>query len=120
MPGGDSRPLKLLLAALGDDPARIAECLARPLLADRLVREWYAGDERFHGALRVRAEAELAGLGTPAGMPRMSGTYAEVEWTRMTTPTGALSAAALAPQEWAARQQDLARLFGRPEPPVGP
>jgi hypothetical protein len=37
----------------------IAECLARPTLVERALRDGYAGDERFHGELRRRAEAEL-------------------------------------------------------------
>jgi hypothetical protein len=40
--------LQELWAALDNDPARIAECLARPLLADRLIRSWYTNDEQLH------------------------------------------------------------------------
>ncbi|HEX6851987.1 MAG TPA: MopE-related protein [Candidatus Polarisedimenticolaceae bacterium] len=36
--------LRALFEALGNDPARIAETLARPTLVDRLFREWSAGD----------------------------------------------------------------------------
>ena len=39
--------LKELWAALGNDPYVIAECLARPSLANRLIRNWYAHDERY-------------------------------------------------------------------------
>jgi N-acetylneuraminic acid mutarotase len=42
--------LRELFAALGDDPALIAECLARPLLADRLARGYFAFDERARAA----------------------------------------------------------------------
>ncbi len=42
--------LRELFAALGDDPALAAECLARPVLVDRLLRAEYARDERLHGA----------------------------------------------------------------------
>ena len=52
--------LRELFASLGNDPYIIAECLARPLLADRLARGLYAYDQRFHGALKQRAQAELA------------------------------------------------------------
>src|SRR5213076_3104098 len=38
--------LRELFAALGDDPFVIAECLARPALADRLLTNWYAYDQR--------------------------------------------------------------------------
>lgn len=51
--------LKELFAALGNDPRLIAEGLARPILADRLTRSWYAGDARFHTVARSQAEAAL-------------------------------------------------------------
>ena len=47
--------LRELLAAIGNDPQLAAECLARPLLADRLIEGYYARDERFHGKLKARA-----------------------------------------------------------------
>lgn len=37
--------LKDLFAALQDDPALIAECLARPILADRLIHSWVQNQE---------------------------------------------------------------------------
>ena len=51
--------LRELFGALGNDPFVIAECLARPVLAERLITELYAHDQRFHGELKRRAEAEL-------------------------------------------------------------
>src|SRR5262249_7509015 len=45
--------LRELWAALGNDPYAIAECLARPALADRLIRTWYAEDERYHGVRKT-------------------------------------------------------------------
>ncbi len=50
--------LREIFAALGNDPFVIAECLARPVLAERLLTELYAHDQRFHGELKGRAEAE--------------------------------------------------------------
>lgn len=41
----DPATLHELFTALDDDPYLIAECLARPILADRLMRNWYAQDE---------------------------------------------------------------------------
>ena len=73
--------LRELFSALGNDPYVIAECLARPALADRLARNFYAHDQRFHGALRQRAQAELANQ-TVAEMQQASGTYSEIEWAR--------------------------------------
>ncbi len=42
--------------ALGNDPVLILECLARPVLADRLARSFFAFDERIHAGTRGRAE----------------------------------------------------------------
>ena len=52
--------LRELFEAFGNDPLAIAECLARPVLAERLLTNWYAYDERIHGELRQHAEADLA------------------------------------------------------------
>ena len=51
--------LREIYTALGNDPARIAECMVRPELAERRLREGYAHDARFHGALREKAESAL-------------------------------------------------------------
>ena len=51
--------LQELFEALGNDPFVIAECLARPALADRLITNWYAYDQRIHGELKQLAETEL-------------------------------------------------------------
>src|SRR4030095_11703051 len=71
--------LRELFAALGNDPYIIAECLARPTLGDRLARNLYAHDERFHGELKRRADAELAAHGSVQQMKAPSGTYSEIE-----------------------------------------
>ena len=39
--------LRDIFAALGNDSARLAECLARPVLADRLLSNFYRHDARF-------------------------------------------------------------------------
>src|SRR5436190_13195120 len=97
--------LRELFAALGNDPFVIAECLARPVLAERLLPELYAHDSRFHGELKRRAETELrthrsvkqmkqtlpaaasrcparnaSDAGGDAGAA--SGTYTEMEWIK--------------------------------------
>lgn len=41
--------LRELFLALGNDPFLIAECVARPALADRLIHSWFADDVRFRG-----------------------------------------------------------------------
>src|SRR6266581_3693596 len=51
--------LRELFQALGNDPFIIAECLARPALAERLLTNWYAYAQRIHGELKQHAEADL-------------------------------------------------------------
>jgi hypothetical protein len=74
--------LRELFEALGNDPFVIAECLARPALAERLVSSWYAYDERIHGELKQRVEAELQAYTTVEQMKQLSGTYSEIELVR--------------------------------------
>ena len=69
--------LRELFEALGNDPFVIAECLARSALAERLLTNWYASDERIHGELKQRAQADL--LAHPAIEQMNSGTYSEIE-----------------------------------------
>jgi hypothetical protein len=53
--------LRELFEALGNDPVVIAECLARPTLAERLLTSLYADSERFHGEIgRQPLESWLA------------------------------------------------------------
>src|SRR5881398_2609330 len=74
--------LREIFAALGNDPFVIAECLARPVLAERLITELYAHDQRFHGDLKRRAEAELQAHRSVTRMKQTSGTYTEMEWIK--------------------------------------
>ena len=78
--------LRELFAALGNDPFVIAECLARPVLAERLLSELYAHDQRFHGELKRRAEAELQAHRSVRQMKHTSGKYSEIEWSGATAP----------------------------------
>jgi N-acetylneuraminic acid mutarotase len=74
--------LREIFAALGNDPFVIAECLARPVLAERLITELYAHDQRFHGELKRRAEAELRAHRSLTEMKHASGVYSEMEWIK--------------------------------------
>ena len=74
--------LRELFEALGNDPFVIAECLARPALSERLVTNFYAHDQRFHGELRQRAEADLRAHHTVRQMKQTSGKYSEIELVR--------------------------------------
>ena len=71
--------LREIFAALDNDPFVIAECLARPVLAERLLSELYAHDQRFHGELKQRAEADLQTHPSVSQMRQTSGTYTEME-----------------------------------------
>ncbi len=55
----DPETLHELFAALDNDAYLIAECLARPILADRLIRNWYAFDIRFHREVREKADSAM-------------------------------------------------------------
>ena len=77
--------LRDLFEALGNDPFVIAECLARPALADRLLTNWYSYDQRIHGDLEQRAKSELQAHNTVGQMKQLSGTYSEVELVKSDT-----------------------------------
>jgi len=106
----DGATLRELSAALGDDPFLIAEALARPVLADRLARRWYASDERFHGALHKRADAAMAGVRTTAALRTAGERYQEVVWT--TRQDGPLTGSSTATPRFPARlsEAELAAL----------
>jgi N-acetylneuraminic acid mutarotase len=74
--------LRELFEALGNDPFVIAECLVRPALAERLLTNWYAYDQRIHGELKRRTEAELQAHNTVEQMKQTSGKYSEVEYVK--------------------------------------
>jgi N-acetylneuraminic acid mutarotase len=74
--------LREIFAALGNDAFVIAECLSRPLLAERLLTELYANDQRFHGELKRHAEAELQTHRGIGQMKETSGMYTEMEWIK--------------------------------------
>src|SRR4029450_1489434 len=74
--------LREIFAALGNHPFVIAECLARPVLAERLLTELYSHDQRFHGELKRRAEAELQTHPSVGQMKQTSGMYTEMEMIR--------------------------------------
>src|SRR5438270_9612419 len=85
--------LREIFAALGNDPFVIAECLARPVLAERLITELYAHDQRFHGELKRRAEAELRTHRSLKDMKQTSGMHTEAEWIKSdSAETGSASA----------------------------
>jgi N-acetylneuraminic acid mutarotase len=103
--------LKELFAALGDDPAVIAECVARPTLSRTLLTQRYARDPRFHGELRRSAEAELETFRSTEQMKSTGGNYREIEWIK--SATGERSSATAVQLGEVAWQEELRRLATR-------
>src|ERR1051325_10206339 len=77
--------LRELFAALGNDAFIIAECLARPALADRLLTSWYPYDRRIHGKLEGQAEADLLAHSAVDQMKQLSGNHSEIDLKRAKT-----------------------------------
>src|SRR5262249_2331022 len=114
--------LKEIFAALGNDPALIAECVARPLLADRLIRAAYARDPRVHQTLKAATEESLARQASVAVEKELGGEYREAVWVRGAgrhERAARLSGARVIridPETWRGR---LASLTATPEVPLG-
>ncbi len=126
----DPDMLRELWQALGNDPQKIAECMALPLLAERELRSGYAYDERFHGELKERVRNEVAGGVTVWGMKGLSGKYEEVELRKKSSPEGKElekdkgGVVELSEAEWNQETRRLAGLLGAegrnaPELPPG-
>jgi N-acetylneuraminic acid mutarotase len=58
--------LRELFEALGNDPFVIAECLARPVLSERLVTNFYTDDKEPLDSSRAQAENQMPKLMAPA------------------------------------------------------
>src|SRR4029077_4490991 len=121
--------LRELFEALGNDPFVIAECLARPALAERLLTSSYAYDQRIHSELKQRAETDLqahlpAVTSADAGntveqMKQLSGKYSEIEFAKSDSSEGATNrdtehAVQLDSREWDQNVQTLATTFNKP------
>jgi hypothetical protein len=88
----DPDTLMELFAALDNDPHLIAECFARPVLADRLIHNWYAYDTRFHKEAREKAEKALKEL-TPENFAIYSeGAYDKAIYTLAAPGLGVFTA----------------------------
>jgi hypothetical protein len=108
--------LRELFAALGNDPVVIAECLARPALAERVLTNWYAYDERMHGELKQRAAAQLRMHGGIEQMKETNGMYREIELikgnsVRDEADRGAAHGVTLNSAEWEETVQRLAATY---------
>src|SRR6266404_2563417 len=74
--------LRELFDALGNDSFVIAECLARPTLAERVLTNSYAYDQRIHGQLRRRADSDLLAHHAVEQRKQTSGVYNEIDLVR--------------------------------------
>ena len=109
--------LRELFEALGNNPYVIAECLARPALSERLLTNFYAHDQRFHGELKQRAEADLRAHHTVRQMKQTSGRYSEIELVRSDSGQNEENGSAepglkMNSREWDENVQKLAAIFG--------
>jgi N-acetylneuraminic acid mutarotase len=111
--------LREIFAALGNDPGLVAECVARPALAERLIENLYAHDSRFHGQLKQRAEAELAAHHALDQMKKMTAKYTEVDWVKTDRAKEASvdgkqdnGAVRMNESEWKESVEKLAEAFG--------
>ena len=107
-----------LFEALGNDPFVIAECLARPALAERLLADWYAYDERIHGDLKQRAEADLLTHPTVEQIKQTSANYSEIELIKNDSADEQRASKAerdvkLNTHEWDETVQNLAAMFDK-------
>src|SRR6478752_2380834 len=105
-----------LFNALGNDPFVIAECLARPALADRLLTSWYAYDQRVHAIVKQRAEAELQEHTAVEQTKQLSGKYSAIEFVRNDSAYGKENhdvghSVKLTNREWSETMQELAATF---------
>jgi N-acetylneuraminic acid mutarotase len=110
--------LRELFEALGNDPFVIAECLARPALAERLLRTWYASDQRIHGKLKQRAEADLQAHNSVEQMKQLNGKYSEIELLKTNSASaeancGTEHAVKLNTREWDQNVHELAATFNK-------
>ena len=108
--------LRELFAALGNDAFVIAECLARPALAERLLTNWYGDDDKIHNHLRQRIESEIVMHPAVEQMKRLSGAYREVEVIKTDRLHQQLRRVAgesmkLDPDQWDKTTQKLAAMF---------
>jgi hypothetical protein len=113
----DPRVLDEIFGALGRDPSLIAETLARQTLVDRLVRNSYAYDARFHGELKSKAEAAIARCENSDGanLKEMGGEYREATWRPDDggTPVATRETdGRLDPEEWASFLDRMAARTG--------
>lgn len=106
--------LRELFAALGDDPARAAECLARPALVDRLIRSHYAHDSRLHASVRAIAHVEFAAAKSGSKPSTTVAVRSNIDWKRGKSVQSGSDPRVLAAEAYDARLRQLEQAFGQP------
>ena len=102
--------LRELYAALGDDPFLVRECLARPALVDRLMRNLFGFDGQVHTAAKEEAERLRQGLlrygsdAFSADSRRREVEIVEVEEEARPEPQGKVARLELPPDEYTHRR----------------
>jgi uncharacterized repeat protein (TIGR01451 family) len=119
--------LRELWQALDNDPLVVAEVLARPVLVERLTRNYYSSDDNFHGALRAKVEAQLREHATLDALRRRGagGKFSQVEAVKVARKSpralGSVDVAMAASKgvaleltdgEWEAETARLRKIFG--------
>ena len=99
--------LQEIWSALHNEPYLIAECIARPLLADRLIRNWYAYDKRFHAELRASIQNEIKHYAGAKEMKLLSGEYNETVWVKEAGQESNANQLLLNKEEWDALIKEL-------------
>ncbi len=115
----DGKALEALFAALHHDPLLIAETIARPLLADRLIHEWYAQDQRFHADARREADA-LAARSEASDWSRLGGTYARETYGTGESAASEPGARSVSSEEMESIERDAATWGARGHLQEGP
>lgn len=113
----DGAILNELYRALENDAGLIAETLARQTLAERLIRNWYASDTRFHADTKAKAAAARTACDGAACLKAMPGDYSETTWTRRDDrgrrlPGPKDATVALGADDWADQLKRFATRFG--------
>src|SRR5678816_2543680 len=80
-----------LYSALNNDPVLVLECLARPVLVERLARNFFSTDERIHATARQDAETVHSHLVTGTRLLRADDPQrVEIEFVRKRPPREAI------------------------------
>jgi N-acetylneuraminic acid mutarotase len=115
-----SEVLRELFEALGNDPAVIAECLARPILAERLIADSSAQRQTRRVESQQTEAPRAMSVATMSGqivytLPEIADTCADDTWT-LTTPTNAPAARYEQTAVWTGSEMIVWGGIGEPGP----